>query len=222
VRRRIAVLASGAGSNMQALGEACRDGRVNADLALVIANTPGAEVLQRAGRLAVPQRCIDHRDYGCRAEFDDELRRCLLEARIDLVVLAGFMRILSDDFVREFYGSLLNIHPSLLPKYPGLNTHRRALDAGDRYGGSTVHFVIPELDAGPPVLQARVKIHSGDTPESLAQRVRAVEHSMYPLAVGWWVDGRLKLTNAKAELDGKQIDDAAALALAHAGQLGLG
>lgn len=208
---RIAVLASGDGSNMEAIAEACADGRIAAELALVVSNVADAGVLGRARRLGLPHRCIPHRDFRAREAFEAALGDCLRAARIDLVVLAGFMRVLTDGFVREYYGSLLNIHPSLLPKYTGLDTHRRALEAGDREAGATVHFVTPQLDAGPPVLQAVVPIRADDDAAALASRVRSVEHRIYPIAVGWWAAGRLALTDGRAELDGEAISDARAM-----------
>lgn len=205
---RIAVLASGEGSNMWALATACADGRIGAELALVLTNRPEAGVRRRADTLDIPQECVAHHDFATRGDFDAELHRRLQAAEVDLVVLAGFMRILSDGFVRQYCGSLLNIHPSLLPKYPGLNTHQRALDAGDRQAGATVHFVVPELDAGPAIIQAAVPVLAGDDARRLAQRVLVAEHRIYPRAVGWWVEGRLALRNGTAWLDGEAIVDA--------------
>jgi phosphoribosylglycinamide formyltransferase-1 len=210
-RRRLAILASGDGSNMQAIAEACRSGAVDGDVALVISNVPSAGVLGRAAALGIPHCCIDHRGFASRDDFDAAMAARLRNQRVDLVILAGFMRILTAAFVRQYCGCLLNIHPSLLPKYPGLNTHQRAIDAGDTEAGCTVHFVIPELDAGAAIIQARVAIRAGDTAASLAQRVRAAEHRIYPRAVAWWVEGRLALHDGRAWLDGEVIDNAAAL-----------
>ena len=193
---------------MQALAAACADGRIDAELALVLSNRPDAGVRRRAERLGIPEACIDHRDFASRSDFDARLHLRLQQAGISLVVLAGFMRILSDGFVREYCGSLLNIHPSLLPKYPGLHTHQRALDAGDRQAGATVHFVVPELDAGPAIIQAVVPISPDDDAQRLAQRVLTAEHRIYPRAVSWWVQGRLALRDGKAWLDGEAIVDA--------------
>lgn len=204
-RARIAVLASGNGSNMQAIAEACARGDIDAEIVLVIANEPEAGVLARARRLGIPHTCIDHRDFADRAAFDAALRQRLRAARARLVVLAGFMRILTDEFVGEFCGSLLNIHPSLLPNYPGLDTHRRALAAGDTRTGATVHFVIPALDAGPAIIQEAVSIRADDDAASLAARVQAVEHRIYPTAIRWWVEGRLELRDSQAWLDGEAI-----------------
>ena len=207
-RARIAVLASGEGSNLQAIAEACARGDIAADIVLVIVNVPGAGALARAEALGIPRVCMDHRAYADRSAFDAALLERLRAAQVDLVVLAGFMRILTDGFVREYCGSLLNIHPSLLPKYPGLDTHRRALAAGDAEAGATVHFVVPALDAGPAIIQAAVPVRATDDVGSLAARVQAEEHRIYPLAVRWWVEGRLTLRDGRAWLDGDEIVDA--------------
>jgi phosphoribosylglycinamide formyltransferase-1 len=207
IRRRLAVLASGRGSNLVAIASACERGDIEADLALLLCNRPGAGVLQLARRHSIDARCIDHREFPTRAAFDDALLQALSAARIDLVALAGFMRILGDPFIAAYSGSLLNIHPSLLPKYPGINTHQRALDAGDTEAGATVHFVIPELDAGPPILRARVPVQPGDTAERLAQRVLEVEHRLYPRAIAWCAAGRVTLREGRAWMDGEAISD---------------
>lgn len=203
--RRLAILASGRGSNLAAIAGACRDGRIDADPCLVISNVPGAGALQLAAEQAIPHRCIDHRRYATRAAFDDALLGALRECRIDLVALAGFMRILGTPFIDAFAGSLLNIHPSLLPKYPGLHTHRRALEAGDREAGATVHFVTPDLDAGPAILRAHVPIRSGDDAATLARRVLDVEHRIYPQALAWCAAGRVTLRDGQAWMDGEAI-----------------
>ncbi len=202
---RLAILISGRGSNLQAFIDACASGTLAAQISLVISNNPGAAGLQRAAHAGLTTRCIDHRDYSTREEFDRELVHELHAHAVDLVVLAGFMRILTPVLIEPFIGRLLNIHPSLLPKYPGLHTHQRALDAGDKDAGATVHFVTQQLDGGPPVLQARVPVVPGDTADTLAARVSAQEHSIYPLAVRWHLHGRLALTDEGATLDGKAI-----------------
>lgn len=207
VPRRIAVIASGAGSNMEAIAEACETGAIVATIGLVICNVPGAGVLDRAAARSLPLCCIDHREFANRETFEEAMLAALHEANIDIVVLAGFMRILTDRFIREFYGSLLNIHPSLLPKYPGLNTHQRALDAGDRVAGATVHFVTPELDAGPAILQAPVEIRWDDDARSLAARVQDQEHRIYPLAVGWCVEGKVRLRDGHVWKDKTLLRD---------------
>jgi len=202
---RLAILISGQGSNLQRFIDACEAGELAAQIALVISNKPGAYGLQRAQRAGLDAVCIDHRDYTTRESFDQALVNALRQHAVDLVVLAGFMRILTPVLIEPYLGRLFNIHPSLLPKYPGLHTHQRALDAGDTEAGATVHFVTPELDGGPPILQARVPVLPGDSAESLAARVAVVEHSIYPLAVHWFIKGRLRLTASGATLDGRPV-----------------
>ena len=204
-KARIAILISGRGSNMQAFIDACEGGDLNASIALVLSNKPEAAGLQKAAAAGIPTACVDHRQFDSRETFDAALVEQLEAVQPDLVILAGFMRILTPVFITPFAGKLLNIHPSLLPKYPGLDTHRRALDAGDKEAGVTVHFVTPELDGGPPVIQARVPIEPGDTAETLAARVIVQEHQIYPIAAKWQLQGRLKLNDHGATLDGKPI-----------------
>jgi phosphoribosylglycinamide formyltransferase-1 len=205
VTARLAVLISGLGSNLQAFIDACANGSLAAEISVVISNKPDAPGLRRAAGAGIATRCIDHRDYDNRESFDLALARELDQWQVDLVLLAGFMRILTPAFIKPFSGRLLNVHPSLLPKYPGLNTHQRALDAGDDEAGVTVHFVTLELDGGPPIIQARVPIRPGDTADDLAARVLVAEHLIYPLAVKWLIADRLKLTDHGAYLDGKPI-----------------
>ncbi len=202
---RLAILISGRGTNLQAFIDACASGELAAQIGVVISNNPGAEGLQRAARAGIATRCIDHRNFSAREEFDRALVHELSAHAVDLVVLAGFMRILTPVLIEPFIGRLLNIHPSLLPKYPGLHTHQRALDSGDTEAGATVHFVTPQLDGGPPVLQARVPILLDDTAETLAARVSTLEHAIYPIAVRWYLQGRLALTATGAALDGNSI-----------------
>ncbi len=202
---RLAILISGRGSNLQAFIEACASGQLAAEICVVISNNPAATGLDRAAAAGIPTRCIDHRDFPSREAFDAALAREVALWRADLVILAGFMRILTPVFIQPLAGRLLNVHPSLLPKYPGLQTHQRALDAGDQEAGVTVHFVTLELDGGPPIIQARVPIIPGDTAESLAARVIVQEHVIYPLAAQWHIAGRLQLTEQGACLDGKPL-----------------
>ena len=204
-RARIAVLISGRGSNMRALLDACNHGTLPAEISLVVSNRADAEGLQAAREAGIETACIAHADYPSREAFDAALVHRLQQVDPDLVALAGFMRILTPVFITPFAGRLLNIHPSLLPKYPGLHTHQRAIDAGDSEAGSTVHFVTPELDGGPPVLQARVPIRADDTADSLAQRVLEMEHAIYPLAALWFLQGRLTLDKQGALFDGQTI-----------------
>lgn len=202
---RLGILASGDGSNMQAIADACTSGRIPARVAVVCSNRPGAGVLRRARASGIAEAVVDHRAYRDREDVDRALLAALAPHAPDLVILAGFMRILTPVFITPFRGRLLNIHPSLLPKYRGLHTHARALEAGDREHGATVHFVTEELDGGPAVLQARVPIRETDTPATLASRVLDLEHRIYPLAVAWWVSGRLELAAGGAQLDGRII-----------------
>lgn len=203
----IAILISGRGSNLQAFIDAVAAGQLQARIALVLSNNPDAGGLQRARDAGIETAVINHRDYPGREQFDAAMVARLQEAGVELVILAGFMRILTSVFITAFNGRLLNIHPSLLPKYPGLNTHQRALDAGDSEAGVTVHFVTEELDGGPPVLQARVPVVAGDTADSLAARVIVEEHKIYPLAARWYLEGRLKLSDQGAFLDGERIPE---------------
>jgi phosphoribosylglycinamide formyltransferase-1 len=211
---RIAVLASGVGSNAEALAEACDDGRIDGRLCVVASNRPDAPVLARAAARGLPTLALDHRAYPDRAAFDSALREALLPFEPDLVVLAGFMRILTPAFITPWRGRLVNIHPSLLPLYPGLDTHARAIAAGDREAGATVHFVIEALDAGPAILQARVPIRDGDNPGTLAARVQLEEHRIYPLAVQACLSGRVRLSGDRAELDGAVLPPSGAEAAA--------
>ncbi|NEX45585.1 phosphoribosylglycinamide formyltransferase [Pseudotabrizicola algicola] len=187
--KRVAILISGGGSNMLRLVEAMQDGGF-ATPVLVGSNDPAAAGLARAAALGVPIAAVDHRAFGRdRAGFEEQLLRPLLEAEPDVLCLAGFMRVLTPAFVRRFEGRMLNIHPSLLPKYPGLHTHQRALDAGDTQAGCTVHEVTAELDAGPMLGQAVVPVLPGDTAETLAARVLVQEHRLYPQVLRRFVAG---------------------------------
>jgi len=202
---RVAILVSGSGSNLQALIDSSRVPDATYQVVTVISNRPGVAALARATEAGIDNVTIDHTCYPDREAFDQSVAECLEGFRVDLVVLAGFMRILSAPFVVRFRGRMLNIHPSLLPKYPGLKTHQRALDAGDSEAGCTVHFVTEELDGGPPVLQARVPILPGDDADLLAERVLQQEHRIYPLAVQWYATGRLVLESNTALLDGNPL-----------------
>lgn len=203
--RRIAILISGRGSNMQAFIDAVAAGTLAAEITLVLSNQPNAAGLAKAVAAGIDTAVINHRDFDSREAFDAAMVERIQASSADLIILAGFMRILSSVFITAFSGQLLNIHPSLLPKYPGLNTHQRALDAGEREAGVTVHFVTEELDGGPPILQARIAIAADDTADSLAARVVVQEHKIYPLAANWFIQGRLRLTDEGARLDGKKI-----------------
>jgi phosphoribosylglycinamide formyltransferase-1 len=202
---KYAVLISGSGSNLQAFIDASQSGQLEADLAVVLSNKADAYGLQRAAQAGIATAVVDHRDYEKREDFDRAILQALEPFSVELVILAGFMRILTPVFISAYRGRLLNIHPSLLPKYPGLNTHQRALDAGDGEAGATVHFVTEELDGGPPILQASVPIESGDDAATLAARVLVQEHRIYPAAAQWFAQGRLELSEDKALLDGEAV-----------------
>lgn len=193
--QRIVVLLSGRGSNFQSLLNASLTGELSGSIDLVISNRPQAGGLAIANNANIDTALIDHQAYATRDAFDADLAGIIDSVTPDLIVLAGFMRILTQSFVSQFAGRLLNIHPSLLPLYPGLNTHQRALDNGDTHAGATVHYVTGELDEGPSVIQAKVPIESGDTKDRLADRILQVEHQIYPQAVNWHLSGRLALRN---------------------------
>ena len=201
----VVVLLSGTGSNLQALIDSTRTGDSPVRIAAVISNRSDAYGLQRAQEAGIETRSLDHKAFEGREAFDSALIELIDAFTPKLVVLAGFMRILSADFVRHYEGRLLNIHPSLLPKYKGMHTHQRALDAGDSEHGCSVHFVTEELDGGPLVVQAVVPVESDDSAQTLAQRVHTQEHRIYPLAVRWFAEGRLILGDQGALLDGQLL-----------------
>ncbi|MBR9812755.1 phosphoribosylglycinamide formyltransferase [bacterium] len=190
---RVVVLISGTGRNLQALIDTCADDDVDAQIVGVISNRPGAAGLQRATDAGIPATTIDHTEFESRAAFDIALAAAIEQFEADVILLAGFMRILTPDFIAQFAGRMLNIHPSLLPKYRGLNTYARAIEAGDTEAGASVHFVTAELDGGPVVLQGRCPVQADDTPEILAERVmREVELRIYPQVLRWLAQGRLQ------------------------------
>jgi phosphoribosylglycinamide formyltransferase 1 len=191
--QRIAILVSGRGSNMEAIVRACAAEAWPAQVVAVLSNRPDAAGLAFAAELGIATAVVDHKAHTSREAFDAALAEALEGFAPDLVVLAGFMRILGPAFVRRFEGRLLNIHPSLLPAFPGLHTHRRALQAGCKLAGATVHFVTPELDHGPIVMQSVVPVRADDDEHTLAARVLATEHVIYPKSVRWFVEGRLVL-----------------------------
>lgn len=204
-QKRIVVLISGSGSNLQAIIDATQAPNFGAKVVAVISNCPGVKGLQRAERHGIDARLLNHKDFASRDAFDAKLQAIIDGYQPDLLVLAGFMRILTDEFVQHYEGRMLNIHPSLLPKYPGLHTHRRALEAKDAYHGATVHFVTAELDGGPAIIQARIPILPDDTEQSLAGRLLEKEHEIYPQAVQWAVSGRVVLQDGQAWLDGTPL-----------------
>jgi phosphoribosylglycinamide formyltransferase 1 len=197
----VVVLISGNGSNLQALIDASKSPRSRYRIAAVISNRADAHGLKRAEAADVPGHCLPHTGYAGRVDYDRALQLGIDQYDPGLVALAGFMRILTPDFVRHYHGRLLNIHPSLLPEYRGLHTHRRVLEAGERAHGASVHFVTPELDGGPIILQSRVPVLPGDTAETLAARVHAQEHIIYPLVVDWYAAGRLRMRDQEIVFD---------------------
>jgi len=206
--KKIVVLISGSGSNLQALMDKLHKQQINdqqVEIVAVISNKADAYGLERAREANIPAILVASKGVASREQYDALLSTELEKLQPDLILLAGFMRILTSDFVNKYQGKMLNIHPSLLPKYPGVNTHQRAIDAGDEAHGATVHFVTPELDSGPTVLQAKVPIFSEDTAQDLADRVLTQEHQIYALAASWFVGDRLKMQDQFAYLDGKQL-----------------
>jgi len=197
----VVVLISGSGTNLQAILDAARSGAIPARVLTVISDQPDAYGLQRARRADVPTECLQARDYPDRAAYDEALGQMLAALDPGLVVLAGFMRILGPALVRRWSGRMLNVHPSLLPAYRGLHTHRRVLEAGEKWHGTSVHFVTEELDGGPLIAQARFEIGTRDTEETLQERIQALEHRMYPEVIGWYAAGRLRMVGDKVELD---------------------
>ncbi|AUU92285.1 MULTISPECIES: phosphoribosylglycinamide formyltransferase [Enterobacteriaceae] len=200
--KNIVVLISGNGSNLQAIIDACKQKKINGTIRAVFSNKADAFGLERAREANIPAHALLASQFASREAFDRELMQEIDAYAPDIVVLAGYMRILSPDFVAHYAGRLINIHPSLLPKYPGLHTHRQVLENGDDVHGTTVHFVTDELDGGPVILQAQVPVFEGDTEEDVTARVQTQEHAIYPLVVSWFVDGRLAMQENKAWLDG--------------------
>lgn len=200
---RVVVLISGGGTNLQAIIDQCHG--QSATIVATISNRPNVAGLSRAESAGISTHCIDHKGYDSREDFDNALMSCIDQYQPDLVVLAGFMRILTSAFVQNYQGRLLNIHPSLLPKFQGLNTHQRALESGDKVHGVTVHFVTEELDGGPNVIQALVPVDPGDTIESLSKKVQYQEHVIYPMAVEWFAKGELELKQGKPHLNNQVL-----------------
>ncbi|MFQ2077397.1 phosphoribosylglycinamide formyltransferase [Aeromonas veronii] len=206
--KRILVLISGSGSNLQAILDHCASGKIAGQVVGVISNKADAYGLVRAKEAGVATSILAQQQFASREEYDAALLALMADYQPDLVVLAGFMRILSGDLVRHFAGRMINIHPSLLPKYQGLHTHQRAIDDGEREHGASVHFVTEELDGGPVILQARVPIFEGDDADEVAARVQAQEHSIYPLVVRWFCEGRLQMVDGAVQLDGSLLGPA--------------
>ncbi|SFN12369.1 phosphoribosylglycinamide formyltransferase-1 [Izhakiella capsodis] len=203
--KRIVVLISGNGSNLQAIITACQQGKTGGKVVAVISNKASAYGLQRAHEAGIPTLTLPPATFADRQAYDQHLMAEIDRFQPDLVVLAGFMRILSDAFVQHYSGRMLNVHPSLLPKYPGLDTHRRAIENGETEHGTSVHFVTQELDGGPVILQARVPIFADDSIEDVQARVQHQEHNIYPLSIAWFCTGRLQMHEGAAWLDGKPL-----------------
>jgi len=204
---KTAILISGSGSNLQSFIDRAAAGDVAVEPVVVFSNRPDAYGLTRARDAGIDTLCIEHGRYQTREAFDRALAAALDPWQPQLLVLAGFMRILSPWFVRRHAGRILNIHPALLPRYPGLDTHARVLAAGDEFHGSTVHFVTEELDGGPRILQGRIRVAPTTDPQQLMARVQAVEHRIYPQAADWFATGRLECRDNAAWLDGERLDE---------------
>ena len=200
----VVVLISGRGSNLRAIIDEINAGRLPVELRAVISNNPQAAGLVYAKVAGIPTEIIDHRDFPTRAQFDQALMQAIDAYQPRLVALAGFMRILGEKFIAHYAGRLMNIHPSLLPNFPGLNTHARAIASGAKFHGASAHFVTHDVDTGPIIIQAKVPVLAQDTPESLAARVLEQEHRIYPLALRWFAKNRLTVDGKKVLLDGAQ------------------
>lgn len=210
--KTIVILISGRGSNMEALLQAVSAGELPVRVAAVLSNRGDAKGLETAAAAGIETRVLDHKTYSSREAFDAALAAAIDGYSPDLVVLAGFMRILGDDFVRRYEGRLVNIHPSLLPSFPGLHTHRRALEEGVRIHGCTVHLVTPKLDHGPIIVQAAVPVLDGDSEDDLAARVLAQEHRIYPLALRWFAEGRLQVVDGRVRVAGDPLSGGSLIA----------
>jgi phosphoribosylglycinamide formyltransferase-1 len=197
---RLAVLASGGGTNLQAIIDHCRNNSLDAEIVLVISNNPDAGALKRAERAGIPQRCIDHRDFSGRQEFDRAILTALRDADAELIVLAGFMRLISDVFLEAFPERIINIHPALLPAFPGLHVHKKAIEYGARFSGCTVHFVDNGIDTGPIITQAVVPVLPDDDEDTLANRILKQEHRIYPQAIQWLAEKRVKIENHRVRI----------------------
>ena len=206
-RCRTAVLISGSGSNLQSFIDKTAQGEIDLDLSVVFSNKPDAYGLARAKTAGIATECLEHGSFVDRETFDRAVASVLDTYEPDLIVLAGFMRILSPWFVQHYEGRILNIHPALLPAYPGLDTHQRVLDAGEEWHGSTVHFVTEELDGGPRILQGRLAVESEESADDLCSRVQALEHQIYPQAANWFGQGRLRFHAGQTLFDGKPLDE---------------
>lgn len=198
---RLGVLASGGGTNLQAIIDRCQDGSLDAEIAVVITNNPDAGALDRANQAGIKNCCIDHRLFKSREDYDQALMKELRNVNVDLVVLAGFMRIISEVFLEAFPNRVINIHPALLPAFPGLNVHQKAIDYGARFSGCTVHFVDAGVDTGPIIIQAVVPVLAGDTAKTLAARILEQEHKIYTRAIQLFAENRIRLSGRQVIID---------------------
>jgi len=201
----IVVLISGSGSNLQAIIEAINAGKLHAKISAVVSNRPNVKGLERAKSAGIVTHTLDHTEFESRAAFDQQLMRTIDQYQPQLIILAGFMRILTDDFVAHYNGRMLNIHPSLLPDFKGLNTHQRALDANVSQHGVSVHYVSNELDGGPVVLQALMDVQTGDTADSLQQRIHSLEHVIYPMVIEWIAQQQLEVIDQQVYLNKQKL-----------------
>jgi len=205
---RLAVMISGSGTNLQALIDACADADFPAEIQIVISNRPDAKGLERAVNAGIKTALFDHKAYEDRESFEDAIHECLKENNTQLVCLAGFMRILNPEFVNRWRDRMINIHPSLLPSYKGLHTHARAIEDGVRFGGCTIHYVRPEMDNGPILMQTAVPIAADETPDSLASKILAYEHQMYPAAVRMIAENRVRVSGNKVIFSDTDLGEA--------------
>ncbi len=203
---KIAVLISGRGSNLQAVIDACKTPIFPVEIVLVISNNPDAKGLARAYKAKIPSKVINHKDFSSRAEFDNALHESVSASGAELICLAGFMRLLTADFINKWPNKIINIHPSLLPVFKGTNAHEQAIAAGVRITGCTVHFVVPEMDSGPIILQAALPIHQKDTAETLGAKVLKLEHRCYPIAIHWIAEDKVKVEGNRVILEKKLAD----------------
>ncbi|NQU58251.1 MAG: phosphoribosylglycinamide formyltransferase [Rhodospirillales bacterium] len=199
---KLCVLISGRGSNLQSLIDACAVQDYPAEIALVVSNIDAVQGLERARTAGIPTAVLNHKDFNDRETFDNALSERIAQADVDLLCLAGFMRILSDDFVNRWLDRLINIHPSLLPAYKGLHVHERVIEAGEKFSGCTVHYVRPAMDSGPIIVQAKVAVDAGDDADTLAARVLEQEHIIYPKAVRLIAEGRVRIEDERVLIDG--------------------
>ncbi len=206
---KLGVLASGGGTNLQSIIDQCQQQQIDAEIALVLCNNPEAGALERAEAAGLPHTCINHRDFSDRQSFDQAVVAALQEAGVDLVVLAGFMRIISDVFLEAFPQRVINIHPALLPAFPGLHVQKKALEYGARFSGCTVHFVDNGVDTGPIIIQAVVPILDNDTEESLSARILQQEHQLYPKAIQLIAEGRVRINGRRVLIDSAEAHETA-------------